>query len=110
VNPGGAGTQAKEEAGARGIAKWRLTMRVGEQRAACGELVDVRCFHVRMPAETADPVVLVIDGEEKDVRLAGGGGVERDGECEEGEQGDGVRVHEVGSGWQVGRRFGKDGV
>lgn len=47
-------------------------MRVGEERAALGEPVNVRRLHLRMPAEAADPVVLIINGEEEDIGLRRG--------------------------------------
>ena len=42
-------------------------MRVREQRATPRQRIDARCFHLRMPAEAADPIVLVINGDEEHV-------------------------------------------
>ena len=74
VDAGGRGPQAGQQAGAGRIAQRRLAMRVGEQRAALGQPVDVRRPDLRMPAQAADPVVLVVDRDEQDVGPGGGGG------------------------------------
>lgn len=99
VDAGGRGAQAGEEAGARGVAERGLAVGVGEERAASGEAVDVRGLDLRMAAEAADPVVLVVDGEEEDVGARGGGegsdGVrEQEGEGEKSEKRGGDRVFE----------------
>ena len=52
------------QAGPRGVAQGRLTMRIGKCRAALGQAIDVWRLHHRMPAEIADPIVLVIDRDE----------------------------------------------
>ena len=46
-------------------------MRIGEQRAALGEPVDVWRLYPGIAAQTADPVVHVIDADEDHVRLDG---------------------------------------
>ena len=46
-------------------------MRVKKRGAAGGKFVDVRGLRHRVAAEVADPVILVVDGDEEDVRLAG---------------------------------------
>ena len=47
-------------------------MGIGESCATCSQAVDVGRFRLRVPAEVADPVVLVIDGDEEDVGFFGG--------------------------------------
>ena len=74
VDAGGAGAQSEKQAGAGGVAKRGLAMGVGEKGAASGELVDVRGLDQRMAAQTADPIILVIDGQEEHVRLLSSGG------------------------------------
>ena len=59
--------QTRQQRTARRIAQRRLAMRVREQRAASRQRIDARCFHLRMPAQAANPVVLVINGDEKHV-------------------------------------------
>ena len=63
-------------------------MGVGEERAARGEAVHVRRLHLRMPSETADPVVLIVNGEEEDVGLRRGGGraAQNAKECEKSDE------------------------
>ena len=58
------------------------TVRVGEQRAPLREPVDVRRLHLRMAAEAADPVVLVVDGDEQDVGPPGAGRLRTVPPCE----------------------------
>ena len=48
-------------------------MRVGEQHAPLRQPINVRRLHLRIPAETADPIVQVINGDEQDVGAFGGG-------------------------------------
>ncbi len=43
-------------------------MRIEKRGAACRELVDVWCLGHRVSTEVANPVVLVIDGDEENVR------------------------------------------
>jgi hypothetical protein len=74
VDAGGRRPQPGEQAGARGIAQRRLAMRVEEGGAAPGQRVEVGRPGQRMPAQVADPIVLIINGDEQDVRLAGGRG------------------------------------
>lgn len=43
-------------------------MSIFEQHAASGETVNVRCMHViGVATETANPVVHIVDGEEKNI-------------------------------------------
>lgn len=42
-------------------------MRVEKGGSARGQAVEVRCFRQRMPAQVADPVVLIVNGNEQDV-------------------------------------------
>lgn len=42
-------------------------MRVAEEHPAPGECVEMRGAGIRVPAEAPDPVVQVVDGDEKDV-------------------------------------------
>ena len=69
VDTGGAGAQPGHQAGTRRVAQGRLAVGVGESGATLGQAVDVWCFHHRMAAEIADPVVLVIDRDEQHVRF-----------------------------------------
>lgn len=57
-------------------------MGAGEEGAAFGEGVDGGGLYLRMSAHAADPVVLIIDGDEEDVG-AGIGGVEDGAEEQE---------------------------
>jgi hypothetical protein len=43
-------------------------MRVGEKRAPRGEAVDVGRLNLRMTAHATDPIVLVVDGNEQNIR------------------------------------------
>ena len=49
-----------------GAWQWALVNSV----PARGQAVDVRRLRLRVPAEAADPVVQVVDGDEQDVELA----------------------------------------
>lgn len=71
VDAGGVGAQAHHETGPGGVAQRRLAVGVGEKGAAGGKLVDVRGQGIGVSAEAADPVVLVIDGDEDDIGLFG---------------------------------------
>ena len=51
-----------------------LAMGVDEQGAPLGQAVDVRGAGLRMPIETADPIVEIIDDDEEHVRLGQGVG------------------------------------
>ena len=42
-------------------------MSVGEERAASGKAIDVRSPGLRVPVETTDPVVLIINDNHDDV-------------------------------------------
>ena len=50
-------------------------MCTGKDRSVPGERIDIRGLRLGMSVETADPVVLVVDGDEQDVGslLSGGG-------------------------------------
>ena len=47
-------------------------MRVGKQHPAFGQSINIGRAHLRMPLEATDPVVQVINGNEKHVGLDGG--------------------------------------
>lgn len=49
-------------------------MRVGESRSRFGEGIDVRSLHIGMPSEIANPIVLIVDRDHKDVGLLRRGG------------------------------------
>lgn len=53
-------------------------MGVEKRGAAHGEPVQVWGLHHRMPAEMADPVILIVDGDEEDVWLLRLGRMHRD--------------------------------
>lgn len=91
VDAGGVGAQAHHEAGTGGIAERGLAVGIGEQSAAGGELVDVGGEGVRVTAKAANPVVLVIDGDEDDVGFFG-----RLDERHEGEEGKQGGFHDLG--------------
>ena len=42
-------------------------MGIGKARAALGQPIDVGRLHHRMPAEVADPIVLIINGDHQDI-------------------------------------------
>ena len=76
-------TQAGEQRTARRIAQRCLTMRASKQSAALGQRINRRRLHLRMPTHAANPIVLIIDGDEEDVgpRVSGVEG-EGEEECE----------------------------
>ena len=61
--------QSAEHRRPRGVARRCRTMRVGEQHPALGQAIHVRRQRLRMPAKAANPVIQIIDCDEKDVRL-----------------------------------------
>ena len=67
VNPGGMRMATCHEAGPRRVANRRLAMRVGEQRAAFSESIDVRRPRLGVTAKTAGPVVEIVDRNQEDV-------------------------------------------
>ena len=67
IDAGGGGAQAEHETGAGGIAQRRLHVGVQERGAARREPVDVWRAGQWMAAEVADPVVLIIDGDEEHI-------------------------------------------
>lgn len=69
INACGGCPQREHEACARGIAERRLAVRVEERGAAFSQRVELRRFRQRMPAERADPVILVIDRDEKVLKV-----------------------------------------
>ena len=69
VDAGRVGSEAEHEGGAGRVAEGRLAVRVGEESAGFCKGVDVRRFGVGVSVEAADPVVLIIDSDEEDVRL-----------------------------------------
>ena len=86
VDAGGGGAKAEHETGARGIAQGTLRVGIEEGGAAGGEPVQVRSFDKGVPAERADPVILVVDGNEEDVGRLRGSGEGVGAEGEEGEK------------------------
>ena len=44
-------------------------MGIEENRPTLSKFVDMRCFDLRVTVKAADPVILVIDGNEENVRL-----------------------------------------
>ncbi len=71
IDPGSGRTQSCEHAAARWIAQRSLTVRVGEESAARSEPVDVWRFGLGMSTKAADPIIQVINGDEKNVRSRG---------------------------------------
>lgn len=45
------------------------TMGIAEQKALLEELVHIRCDSLRMAVQATYPIVQIIDGDKKDVRL-----------------------------------------
>ncbi|MEZ5392613.1 MAG: hypothetical protein R2724_06955 [Bryobacterales bacterium] len=84
VDAGRRRVKSGHDASARGSADGRLAVRVGEQRAARSEPVDVRRAGVGVPVHAADPVVEIVDGDHQDIGVIGG--EERRGGENEGEQ------------------------
>ncbi len=64
-------------------------MGVEKAGAARGQPIQMRRLRQGVAAQVADPVVLVVDGDEQDVRSCGRGGREGLGEAEKGDQQDG---------------------
>ncbi len=54
---------------ARWIARGRRAVGIREQHPALRQPVKVRRLGLRMPAETADPVIQIVHSDEEDVRL-----------------------------------------
>jgi hypothetical protein len=89
IDAGAGGSFAGEQAGAGGVAEWRLAMSIGEQGAGAGEGIDVGCACLGMAVEAADPVILVIDGNHQHIGRATArllSVAAADCECEEGEE------------------------
>ena len=99
--------QPGEQTGARRIAQRCLAVRVREKCAALCEAIDVRRLDLGMPAEAADPVVLIVNGDEEDVWLRGRircGKLhgKKSGEYDEGEE---ETVHRgADAGWLLSSR------
>ena len=74
VDARAARTTTDHQAGARGVAQGRLTMRIGKRRAALGQPIDVRRLHHRMPAEIHDPIILIIDRDHQNIGFLVGSG------------------------------------
>jgi hypothetical protein len=76
--------------GHRGHARWiadrRGDVRVGEQRPALRQPVDVRRLHVGVAAEASDPIVHVVHDDHEDVGPVGGLGSLTAGKAEECER------------------------
>ena len=67
VDAGGRRSQSHQQAGARCIAARRIAVSVGEQHAAFGQFVHVRCCRLRVTAKGTHPVVQIINRYEQDV-------------------------------------------
>ncbi len=65
------GAQREHQARARGIAQRRLAMGIGEQGAARRQPIEVRRLGQRMSAQAAQPIVLIVDGDEQHVGARG---------------------------------------
>ena len=61
--------QTTEDRRARGITGGSRTVGVAEQHPARGEAIQVWCYSLRMPAQTTDPVIEIIDRNEKYIGL-----------------------------------------
>lgn len=71
VDTGGIGPKSQHERAAGGIAERRLTVSVVEKGAAFCEGIDVGRLRIWMSIQAPDPVILIIDGDEEDIRLLG---------------------------------------
>ena len=69
ANSGRGWSQAGHQTCPRGVAQRCLAMSIQENGSAGSQLVDVRRLHFRVPAEAANPVVLIINRDEQDVWL-----------------------------------------
>ncbi len=69
VNPCRAGPKADHQAGPGWITEGSLAVSIRHQRAAFGEPVYMGSLHHRVGIHAANPIVLVIDSDEKDVWL-----------------------------------------
>ena len=67
IDAGRMGISSGQETRTRGITDGGLTMGVGKQSAPSSESIDVRCECLRMSAQASDPIVEVVDGDEKNV-------------------------------------------
>jgi hypothetical protein len=74
VDSRGGRAQPEQQAGAGRVAEGRLAMRIEQRRASGREPIDVRRLRHRVAAERADPVILVVDRDEKDVGFLGRSG------------------------------------
>ena len=53
-------------------------MGIREERPPGGQAIDMGRFHLRVAPETAEPVVLIVDGDEQDIGLFGPQGLNAD--------------------------------
>lgn len=89
VESGGGGEEAAQDRGPAGAAYRRCTVGVGKGGAAGGESIEVGSMHLaRAPAQKADPVVEIVDGEKEDVGTDRSGRKEWAGRQEEGDEGE----------------------
>lgn len=93
VEPAAPRRDAGQDCRTRRVARGRGAVRVGKEHARRREAIEVRRARLRVPAEAADPVVEVIDGDEEHVRRAlvivRGLRSDAEGEREEGSERDG---------------------
>lgn len=61
-------SQAEHQTGSRRIAKRRLAVCVEKQRPLGRKAVDMRRLRHRVTAKCADPIILVVDRDEDDIR------------------------------------------
>ena len=69
MDAGGARTQSHHHTGPRRVAQRRLRMSVGKERSPGGQFVDVWGLNQRVPAHAANPVVLIVDRDEENIRF-----------------------------------------
>ncbi len=87
IDAGGGRAQTEQQARAGRIAQRHVAMRIQERGTACRQLVDVGRLGHRMPTDMADPVILVVDGDEKNVRLVSSRKREAESQKAEGNDG-----------------------
>jgi len=71
VKPGRRGQTQDHQTCARGLANGGLAMSVTEKNAAFSQRVDIRCERLWMPIQAADPIIEIIDTNQKNIRFRG---------------------------------------
>ena len=72
-----AGPQPDHQTGPRRIANGSLTVGVAKQHAALREPIDIRRTRLRMPLQTTNPIIQVVDGNQQHIGPFGGASLRR---------------------------------